>query len=157
MILILWRHLLLLPQNMHHNITLEKMWVHNAQIIVSTHVYTQNVASWLAEAIMGLKMAFIGRGTMSHFNVIVPCRWLFSSPRSNSKNQRVIFTQFEENSLYCTIGKSMLHYWTLGYLTQLMGKAFMTMLQVVVSLLGVCFILAITILGGGHFEKWNAY
>jgi hypothetical protein len=38
----------------------------------------------------------------------------------------------EENSLYCTIGKSILHYWTLGYLTQLMTP-FMTMSQVVVS------------------------
>jgi hypothetical protein len=60
---------------------------------------------------MGLKMAFMGRGTMSHFNVVVPLQVsFFSSPRSNSKNQRVVFTQLEENSLYCTIGKSILHY-----------------------------------------------
>lgn len=67
---------LIITENMHHNIILAKMWVHNAQIIVSTRIHT-NVASRLAEAIMGLKMAFVGRGTMSHFNVIVPCRWDF--------------------------------------------------------------------------------
>jgi hypothetical protein len=40
---------------MHHKFILEKMWVHSAQIIVSMFVYTQNVASWLAEAIMGIE------------------------------------------------------------------------------------------------------
>jgi hypothetical protein len=54
MILILWKHFII-TENMHHKFILEKMWVHSAQIIVSMYVYTQNVASWLAKAIMGIE------------------------------------------------------------------------------------------------------
>jgi hypothetical protein len=99
---------LITTENMHHNIIiLEKMWVHNAQIIVSTCMYTHKMLpADLPRLSWDLKMAFIGRGTMSLTLMLLSlCRWVFFLLlEATQKTQRVFFTQLEENSFYCTIG-----------------------------------------------------